>query len=154
MNLDDILNLQRLQCTGDVARAGWVLDQDAIIRAMDLLEIELPVHIRFMTGKYRRGSIQNTGDNTRHKMTIDQNKPIESANRTLWHELTHAMQAERYSRKTGRSITEWFYDYTYNRGPHGETYWLNGYEVEARQVAQDHKDDLLLIDIKGENNWQ
>ena len=161
MELDDILNLQRLQCTGEQARAGWYLDQDAIIEAIDELGIKLPVHIRFMTataranreygrgrswGKGGKGWTHGTHRNTKqhHRITVDQERPAEDASNTLWHELAHAMQSEKWAERTGKDITLWHTDYKAVDGEHGRRYKGNLYEIEANQIADDHTDFMLV----------
>jgi len=142
MELDDILNMQRLQCTGDVARAGWVLDQDAILEAMDQLNIKMPVHIRYMTGRYTRGTHRETL--THHKITMDQTRPIEDANFTLWHELVHCWQAEEFVRVYKRPITQFHTAYKLARGDHGQSYLGNTYELEANRIAAQNEQTYLL----------
>jgi hypothetical protein len=143
MDFDEIERMQRLQCTGAVAKAGWVIDQDAVIDAMDSLEIEFPVHIRFMTARYRNGT-HRTKVSDAHHITLDQTRDIESSNFTLWHELTHAMQSERFARQTGKSIKR-FHDEAYKEhGVSGQAYNSNPYEREANRVAEENSDTLLL----------
>jgi Zn-dependent peptidase ImmA (M78 family) len=143
MDLNDILKLNRLQCTGEIARAGWIVDQDAVVDALSLLDIKLIVHIRFMTGIYRRGTHRNNYD--RHKITLDQNRSMEDSNFTLWHELTHCMQSERWHRENpDKSIMNWHADYKRNRGSYGESYEGNLYELEANRVAAKNEEMMLL----------
>lgn len=142
MDLDNILRFERLQCTGDVARAGWVIDQDEVIKAMDMLGIEMPVHIRYMTGKYRYGTHKET--KTHHKITLDQTTPFGVANFTLWHELVHAMQAERFAKEKGLPITLFYDEYKRGRGEWGRYYDGNKYELEANRLAARYEEMTLL----------
>ena len=142
MNLEDILNLQRLQCTGDISRAGWVVDQDEVLVAIDLLTITLPVHIRFSTAIYTHGTHRNK-TNKAHHITLDQNRELYLANFTLWHELVHCMQAERYAQQTGLPLVNFHKEYR-RQGSYGQAYEGNIYEQEANRLAAKHEHLLLL----------
>ena len=144
MELDDILKFERLICTGDTSRAGWVLDQDAVIEAMDTLGITYPVKIRFMTGKYRFGTHYENAES--HRITIHQGLSAEEASHTLWHELAHAMQAERYMKERNAPNLKGFYtEYKRGRGEWGETYRGNIYEIEAERIADANSDRTLVV---------
>jgi hypothetical protein len=143
MNLEDILAFTKLECTGEVARAGWVLDQDAILAAISQLGIQLPVRVKFMTGKYRNGSCYSLADS--HMITVDQNREINDSSFTLWHELAHCMQAERWAKSTGKPMNRWFdSEYKFARGAHGESYKGNTYEIEANKIAELMRNNCLL----------
>lgn len=76
------------------AQGGFQIDQGALKDAIELLDLKLPVKIRFNA---RHG---NTNGNYRlrdgwHDIMIKSYHTPEQASSTLWHELTHAMQAER-----------------------------------------------------------
>lgn len=152
MELDDILNLDRLQCTGEQARAGWYLDQDAILEAIDKLGIKLQVRIRYMTSTSRytmsgKGWTHGTHRNTKqyHKITVDQERTAEDTSNTLWHELAHCMQSEKWAERTGKDITMWHHaDYKAVDGEHGRRYKGNAYEIEANQIADDNADFSLV----------
>jgi len=162
MELDDILNLNRLQCTGEQARAGWYLDQDAILEAIDKLGIKMPVHIRYMTataravrergrgrswGKGGKGWTYGTHRNTKqhHKITVDQEREAAETSNTLWHELAHCMQSEKWAKETGKDITLWHHaDYKAVDGEHGRRYKGNLYEIEANRIAEDNQDFMLV----------
>jgi Zn-dependent peptidase ImmA (M78 family) len=144
MDLDDILRMQRLQCTGDVAKAGWVIDQDAVIDAMDYLKIEHTVHIRFMTARYRQGT-HRTKVNDAHHLTLDQSRDLESANFTLWHELTHARQAEEFTRETGKPMKMFHREAYKPNGVSGQAYHKNIYEIEANAMAEVMSHRKLLL---------
>lgn len=163
MELDDILKLDRLYCTGEQARAGWYLDQDAILEAMDKLGIELAVNIRFMTatrravsesgrgrswGKGGKGYTYGTHRNTPkcHKITVDQERTAEETTNTLWHELAHAMQSERWAKETGKDIRLWHHaDYKAVDGDWGNRYKGNAYELEAYEIAATNADFELVV---------
>lgn len=142
LELDHILRMQQLECTGEVARAGWVLDQDEILAAMEKLGIECKVRIRFMTGRYTRGTHRNGLD--KHYITLDQNRNVFDTNLTLWHELAHAMQAERFAKETGKPMTMFHQAYKYAKGEYGNGYHGNLYEVEANKIAADNHEIRLV----------
>jgi hypothetical protein len=144
MNLEDILKLDKLICTGEQARAGWYLDQDEIISAIDSLGITLQVRIRFMTGISRMGTHYAYEDH--HKITVDQTLLSRSASHTIWHELVHAMQAERFVKETGKPITKFHHEaYRPSNGPWGASYKLNEMEIEANKIADSMTDYTLVI---------
>lgn len=146
MELDDILNLDRLICTGDQARAGWYLDQDAILEAIDKLGITGQVRIRYMTGRYTYGTHRNQHDGV-HRITVDQNRELRSASHTLWHELVHCMQSERWLLEDlRRKIQNWHYDdYKAVDGDWGNRYRGNAYEIEANRIAYENADFELMV---------
>lgn len=147
MELDDIINFDRLFCMGGKSKAGWYLDQDAILEAIDKLGIKRHVAIRYMTAKRRgRGTHYITFDRT-HKITVDQLTDVEGANRILWHELTHCMQAERWANEDSRrDIFNWHWDdYKAVDGEWGNRYRGNAYEIEANRIAKENADFHLVV---------
>lgn len=144
MDLDDILGFDKVRCTGDRARGGWYFDQDQILEALVELDIKIPVRLKFMTGIYRYGTHYNRKEY--HLVTINQTLGPASANATIWHELAHCMQAERWAERTGRDIKGWHWeDYKAVDGEHGQRYMGNKYEIEARQLSEDKSEIHLVI---------
>ena len=144
MEIEDILNLDRLQCTGDRATGGWYLDQDAILAAIDKLGIKMQVRIRFHTNKYTYGTHRNRKDH--HKIILNQADPPAEASNTIWHELAHCLQSEQWAERTGKDITNWHHaDYKQVDGEHGRRYRGNLYEIEANKLADDNADFSLVI---------
>jgi hypothetical protein len=111
---------------------GYRVDQKALKAAIALLDIKLPVKVRFnarvgdTNGNYR---FRNGG----HDIMLKSYHTAEQASSTLWHELTHAMQAER----CGGTIEDW-------REVHREqkryTYKQRPIEIEARKMSADMAD--------------
>jgi len=139
----------RLQLPPTDAASGWSLDETAILEAIDYLGIKLPVRIRFMTSyaykynnygeKVKKSWTGGThySRQTWHRVTINQRyKKTSSASETLWHELVHCMQAERFAERTGQSINL-FHEYEYKKtdGEWGRTYEGNLMEIEANKIA-------------------
>lgn len=124
---------------------NWQLDERMILQAIDILEIKLPVRIRFMssyaTNRYGesknwRGGAHYSRDGW-HRVTINQAyKEPESASKTLWHELAHCMQAERFVERTARPLRD-FHDEEYKLldGEWGRSYQGNLLEIEANNIA-------------------
>jgi hypothetical protein len=142
----ELHNHLRLTLPPTSARLGWDLDETAILAALDYLGIEKPVRIRFMTTK--RGATLGThrSDVDRHRVTIAQNlKKAGDASLTLWHELVHCMQAERFATKTGKPMTK-FHDEEYKLldGEWGRTYQGNELEKEANRIAYERNVSHLL----------
>lgn len=147
MELDDILNFDRLVCMGGKSKAGWYLDQDAILEAIDKLGIKRRVRVKFQTFKQRgRGTHYIERDGT-HLITVDQRSNGESANSILWHELAHCMQAERWANEDERrNIFNWHYDdYKAVDGDWGNRYRGNAYEIEANTIAEENVDFHLVV---------
>lgn len=147
MELDDILNFDRLVCMGGKSKAGWYLDQDAILEAIDQLGIKLKVRVKFQTFKRRgRGTHYIEFDRT-HLITVDQLSSIESANFILWHELAHCMQAERWANEDSRrDIFNWHSDdYKAVDGEWGNSYRGNAYEIEANRIGHENADFHLVV---------
>jgi hypothetical protein len=83
------------------AGRGWELDPGAILEAVELLGLRRPVRIRWTAG-WRRSGCHRTraaGASYEHHITVSYLRGAEYASRTLWHELAHAFQTERYVQK-------------------------------------------------------
>lgn len=137
LNDDELHNHLRLTTPSTIARAGWSIDEEAVLAAIDYLGIKLPVRVRFMTTKHgdTLGTHRNRKDH--HRITIAQNlKQAGKASETLWHELVHCMQAERFHKRTGLPITD-FHDEEYKMmdGEWGRTYQGNLLEREANKIS-------------------
>jgi hypothetical protein len=130
---------------------GLVLDREALKDACDLLGIMLPVHVRYNgvaggtngTHRYKYGhdappSAGVASSAPYHHIVIKSYLSAEEATSTLWHELTHAVQAERASRIDPRA---WW---AVVRAQHRWSYRMRPIEVEARAMAEQMKDCLLF----------
>ncbi len=127
---------------------GWTLDQAALDRAIEFFGLKLNVKIGThgrngsTRGTYSMmptgGSVKTSGKKIYgldtatgffHKIQVKSYLTPEQASRTLWHELTHAMQAERTIARGGspREIfTSW------KASDRGVRYENKPKEVEAR----------------------
>jgi len=134
------------------ARAGWEFDVTELLEAKQVLRIHKPIHFRWTSPRRRNGTHYvaiTPGFQLVHKITLNQNGHITDANATLWHEIAHAYQAERWAESTGRSIRH-FYQEAYKpaRGAHGASYQDNAYEIHARKMADANKHVMLLKERK------
>lgn len=111
--------------TKDRAMAGWRFDITALLEALDILEIEREVEVKFTAGIHRRGAHRDRAG--RHVVTISTYLPQEQASETLWHELVHCSQSERTDNFTA----------AYRLQSSRVGYHRNAFEVEAREVAAD-----------------
>ena len=125
----------------EVSRAGWFINPVELQKACEWLELAYPVHVRMSNGRRTAGTHRiSYGDTTPvHRITISQNvwlNVVYDANETLWHELVHAQQAERWEEATGELITA-FYRKAYlpAGGAWGKRYVDNLYEKGARDKA-------------------
>lgn len=73
---------------------GFTINRAALKDACDLLGLKLPVKIRF-NGRHGRTLGNYRFKGTHHDIMLKSYHDPEQASSTLWHELTHAMQAER-----------------------------------------------------------
>ena len=145
---EEIRVLDRLVLPSERARAGWVIDRNAIQAAILLLGIEYPVRIRYMRGRYRYGThYARKHPDLHHRITMNQDLPVDQANHTLWHELTHAMQSERFERETRKPHWRFYRDEYRHHGATGTRRYfagMNPYEVEADSIADTYQGRWLL----------
>lgn len=143
LNYEQVHKLLKISIPNSTARAGWEFDTDAIANAMDELQISRPVEIRFTAGRHTKGTHNNS--HTKHRITISQDQPIEEANVTMWHELTHASQAESFARATGKPMSAFYSQlYRHVKGEHGKSYENNKMEIHARRVAEKYALRMLV----------
>jgi hypothetical protein len=125
---------------GDIRKAarprtqggGYRINRQALKDAIELLDIKLPVKIRFNAregdtyGNYR---FRNGG----HDIMLKSYHTSEQASSTLWHELCHAMQCERTggTEETWKAVHADQKRYSYKQRP---------IEIEARQMSADMAD--------------
>lgn len=143
-----IVSSLRYELPSSPARAGWEIDTQAFIAALDYLGIARFVKVRFTAGKrivgrhgpryfryWNEDGTRGPGI-TYHRIKISQDRPFEFARVTIWHELTHAQQAETFAVRTGRPMT-FFYreEYKLASGAWGASYEENSYEIAARALA-------------------
>lgn len=147
---EELANHLRLTLPPTDSRQGWRYDDEAILAAIDFLGIKLPVRIRHMTTKYGATLGTHRGKCTKgeywHRVTVAQNfKKAGRASETLWHELVHCMQAERFAEETGKTILD-FHDeeYVILNGVWGLTYEGNLLEREANRIALERNTYYML----------
>lgn len=132
---------------GTVARAGWEIDIKALADARREHGIVLPILVRYTDGRYTYGCHRANAKG--HRISLSQDKPADSANETLWHELCHAIQSEAWARESELPIGRFYREgYKPMRGPHGASYMENMYEVEARMFA-DRQAGIRLVTLAG-----
>jgi hypothetical protein len=121
-----------------VAASGpsFVIDQSALADAIDLLGLKVPVKVRFNSragatnGNYR---LRRAPGGLYHDIMLKSYHDAEQASSTLWHELCHAMQAERVmlAGEEWGSFTAAQKRWPYSRRP---------IQIEARQMSADMAD--------------
>jgi hypothetical protein len=107
----------------------------AVLEAVAILEIQKPVEIKWAGGYSRHGS--HRAGNGKHVITISTRYDAEAISQTLWHELVHCNQAERFESEAKFSAA-------YRRESVYRGYDFNKFEVEARELAEDFASDLPL----------
>lgn len=157
----------------------WEFDQDAIASAAKELGIDLPVHVRGMRGRKKNAGLYKGIDFWKlcnqpvHNIVIERRYlSTEQASKVIWHELTHARQAESFLHLVdSKGILAYresnlLFDEAYgaeldmqflairstssigaNRA-HEYAYWHNKFEIEAEACAEANADRLLVVPKK------
>lgn len=135
-------------------KTGWKINEAAIQEACEFLGLTLPIYFDHSSGYKNAGSYgprfgwalpQAAPEHLRraplvHRIMVRRFDDAEAASRTLWHELAHAMQAER--EMAGGGIR------AYNRHVDAESvipYKQRPSEIEAREHEELH--DWLPLTI-------
>jgi hypothetical protein len=144
MDANDIHNLLKIRLSpAPKTHAGWTVDAVALGRACNMLGIKRRVLIRYTTVKSgshagKHGDHFDTEHNEHfHRILLEQNHRLGSANRTLWHELAHCVQSEVLG------VREFNKQYWLANAMHG--YHHNPFEVEARSYSEQYADKYPLI---------
>ena len=150
----------------------WVVDPRALSEAIEFFSLSLAVDVELLDGAattagshslvpvgeaFVRSDGRIVGLNTataggtewRHKIKLRRGQSPAQASRTLWHELTHAMQAER---RVGRMIDAGVsprkvfdaWKFCHERGHRTTAYEHKPVEIEAR-THEDYADALPLV---------
>lgn len=106
------------------APPSWDFDLDAIQRARELLGVTRPVVIGCVNAR-RRWTGMHHDEGATHRITVAHWHTPEGASRTIWHELSHAAQADR-GVPGGTSQLR------------GRAYDMDPREVEARAAESNH----------------
>jgi len=115
------------------AAGGFTVNRQAVDDAAALLGLKLPVRIRFNSRVGRtNGNYRFKGDH--HDIMLKSYRTPEQASDTLWHELTHALQAER----DGRADEAVWADVRRSQAHY--SYLIRPIEVEARKMSALMKD--------------
>lgn len=150
---DDLFeSLLQIELPDTVSKAGWYFDHDELIRAIREHGLKHPVKFRYQSGTYRSGTHYaryHTRDKQFwHRITINQLLKAESANETLWHELRHAIQSEKFAEDTGQPMNKFYSEgYKPAKGRWGASYMENTYELDARAFASKNKHIKLIKEV-------
>lgn len=77
----------------------WEIDEDAVRLARARLGLRHPVEVKITSQRSTAGRYKGLAE-SRHRVTISTHICPSEAGQTLWHELTHARQRERYHNHT------------------------------------------------------
>ena len=113
---------------------GFTIDRAALKDACDLLGLKVPVRIRFSSKVGRTLGNYRGMSKGYHDIMLKSYRTAEQASSTLWHELTHAMQAERAGGHVG-----WQAELAKSYGK----YKRCPLEIEARQMQATMADVML-----------
>jgi len=133
------------------ADSGWRLNEANLVKAIEFLGLTRRVEIK-QTGHKggRRGAYYlKTGASERsadmyHRITAKSWLPPAQASRTLWHELTHAMQAERILASNPRATSDEVWKIWRSEYWDGTGYEHKPHEIEANAYADDFAAELPL----------
>ena len=119
------------------AAEGWRIDQAAIREALAIMQVTATVKVRLSKGTRRIGG---TGFRDGcYEVQVSRYGTAQRATETLWHELTHVMQAEQAG-----GFEAFVKLYKRHSGLTGSRYHHNPYEVEARDIAELYADTPLV----------
>lgn len=121
------------------AEGGFRIDRQALADAIDLLGLKLPVKIRFNSRVGRQNGNYRLR-NGHHDIMLKSYRTPQQASDTLWHELTHALQAERDGHG---SVSVWA---DVRRAQASIPYLSKPLEVEARQMSATMRDCPLCVE--------
>lgn len=120
------------------SKGGASLKVGSVMEAVEVLEIEKPIEVKWANGTRRRGS--HRWRNGVHVITLSTYMDAKQCSFTLWHELTHCAQCEREG-------LEKFNAKYRQAGGKGAGYRTNRYEVEANETAEAMEDEPLAKQI-------
>lgn len=123
------------------------LDRDALERARAALNIEHPVRVAVVGPRLKsQGHYRGLKDGA-HRITI--RADIEDPDGTLWHELAHAQQRERYPSTAHYNAMLWQAAADAGIEDNGdasdwEAYWSQPHEAEAKAIEEAHAGERLF----------
>lgn len=123
---------------------GNVIVNSALCEAIDLLDIKWPVRVKQTGRAGGRQGAHTLGYDLVHCITIKSWLTPREAGRTLWHELAHAMQAEREARNAGVTRPSDVVQVWNSCSARDGAYRKRPIEVEARSF-ESWNDDLPLV---------
>lgn len=124
------------------------IDPEKFAYAKSRLGIQFPVEVRYHGKGYRTQGTHRTRycyapsilgekigyEGNYHLIILSRNQSPQSQNVTLWHELAHAMQAERFHRAGGLFTSFYRLYYKPSDGERGASYRENKCEIQAREI--------------------
>jgi hypothetical protein len=117
------------------SKGGAQFSIGAIFEALDFLEIAQPVEVKWSAGLRRRGSHRFREGG--HIITVSTYLDADELSTTLWHELVHCAQLERFDETHE-------FNAAYTNSYYLTGYHANKFEVEAREVAEAYASEFRL----------
>lgn len=102
MELLSLEEIQKLQESPKISRDGIEIDLSQVDRAAKRLGVKLPVKVRIMSGQRRVGS-HYLKDGVHH-ITVSRRQSLLEINKTIWHELQHAADCQKWLEKKEMGI--------------------------------------------------
>lgn len=121
--------------TKDRNLTGASLIPGAVLEAVEFLEIDRPVEVKWAAGLRRAGCHRSR--NGVHVITVSTYLEADALSKTLWHELVHAAQEERYESRAGFNAAYGLQNRLYG-------YRRNRFEAEAEEWSEDFHAELRL----------
>lgn len=141
--------IYQLDIPNQSSTQGWKISRSKLEEALEFLEIELPIMIR-----YKYGMQPTLGDYRCrsyglyyivHIIRVNDNLRTTKISEVLWHELGHARQVEQGSRLAEIPPLDFFKQvYLKSGGGLGMEYLNNTFEVDARRIANENKHKELI----------
>jgi hypothetical protein len=119
-----------------------------IAEAKQELGIQLPVVVKIRRYLNNGTAGLHNFIDGKHYIAVFDFRSVVPMSETLWHELSHAAQAEKFSKETGEPVSRFYDLYLKSPGSLGAEYLHNPFEIEARQVAyrKVHIEKRYLLD--------
>ncbi|MFI5405096.1 MAG: hypothetical protein ACHQ1D_01145 [Nitrososphaerales archaeon] len=86
--------ISELMKTPTISRDGFEINLSLVKQAAEFLGVKLPVKVKITSGSGRVGS--HYLENGVHNITVSRKQSLLEINKTLWHELQHAADAQKW----------------------------------------------------------
>jgi hypothetical protein len=141
----DLGSMQEIPVLKTAALQNFQVDPDAVEQARDTIGLQNPVAVNLVGGTH--GQYMGMQNGTHYINLVSWLRP-ESASKQLWHEMAHALQAERDPESFWGSMQ----DYHDTRAQGHDAYSQHPWEIEANQLAANAPFSLVANPDQGSND--